>query len=96
VSDAAPRSRARPTFAESFPRDPALDEVVDAFARGDYGHVRARAPEVARAAAPDVKRAADELLSRTRPDPLAKVFFGLTLGLLSLLSGYWWWKAGHG
>jgi hypothetical protein len=85
----------RPAFARGFPREPALDALVLAFMRGDFGRVRRDAPGVvAGAASSEVKKAAEEVLERTKPDPLAKVFFGLTAFLLVFLSAYWWWKAG--
>ncbi len=84
-----------PPFALAFPRDPVLDALVDAFARGDFGRVRADAPGViAAAASPEVRAAAEELVARTRPDPLAKWFFALAAALLVFLSAYWEWKAG--
>lgn len=86
---------ASPSFAASFPRDPALDALVVAFARGDFRRVRRDGPLLARSAAsPDVRAAALTLVDRTRPDPLALVFFGLATALLVFLSAYWWWRAG--
>lgn len=84
-----------PSFAEGFPRDPALDALVAAFARGDYARVRRDGPAiVASSAPPEVRAAAGVLMARTRPDPLSVVFFALAAALLVVLSGYWWWKAG--
>jgi len=91
-------SSVRPAFAREFPRDPALDALVLAFARGDFRRVREEGPRlVAAAASDDVRAAVGELVRRTRPDPLAALFFGLAAALLVFLSVYWWWKAGaHG
>ncbi len=84
-----------PSFALDFPRDPGLDALVAAFTRGDYARVRRDGPGVvASSASPEVRAAAEELMARTRPDPLSAVFFGLAAALLLVLSVYWWWKAG--
>jgi hypothetical protein len=84
----------RPRFAEGFPRDPDLDALVQSFARGDFGSVRREAARVIEGGtSPEVRAAASELLSRTEPDPLSRVFFLLTAGLLAFLSVYWWWHA---
>ena len=88
-------SRDRPRFVEKLPRDEALDPVVAAFCRGDFARVRRDVPAIAASgASAEVRAAAAELLSRTRPDPLSYLFFGLTAALLVALTGYWWWKAG--
>jgi hypothetical protein len=90
----AERGGDRPSFAEGFPSDPALAALLAAFARGDFGRVRRDAPAlIANASSPDVRAAAEELLLRTRPDPLTQVFFLLTGALLVFLSVYWWWRA---
>ncbi len=84
-----------PAFAKDYPNDPALDALVAAFDRGDFGRVRREAPRLARAAPSDaVRLAAEELALRTRPDRLSIVFFGLTALLLVFLASYWWWRAG--
>jgi len=84
-----------PRFAEAYPREPALDALVLAFARGDYGRVSRDAPALIKTASePLVRGAAMDLLARTRPDPLSHVFFLLTVALLVFLSVYWWWRAG--
>ncbi len=87
-------ARARPSFAATYPEDAALDPLVAAFERGDFGRVRREAPRLIASGPDDVRAAAADLLQRTRPDPLARVFFALALGLLVFLAVYWWWKAG--
>jgi hypothetical protein len=83
------RSR-RPTFAQELPRTPELDEVVDAFARGDYASVRARASRLEQSSAdPMVRKAARTLLDRTRPDPLAVVLLVVAGLILATLSSWW-------
>jgi len=88
---------ASPPFAAAFPREPALDALVAAFARGDFGRVRRDAPGlIAGASAPEVRAAATELLARTRPDPAAAALFAMAAALLVGLSAYWWVRAGAG
>jgi hypothetical protein len=80
----------RPSFASDFPRQPALDALVDAFARGDYAHVRAEAPGLAGSTEdPAVREAAKTLIERTRPDRLAVGLLVLTGLLLAAMTGYW-------
>jgi hypothetical protein len=77
-------------FARDFPVHARLDALVDAFARGDYAHVRAEAPGLIDSAEPqDVREAARVLLERTRPDPLAALLLALTAALLAFLAVYW-------
>jgi hypothetical protein len=84
-----------PAFAKDFPSDPALDALVAAFDRGDFGRVRRDGAKLVSGAAPsEVKAAARVLVARTGADPLSIVLFALTAGLLVFLAGYWWWKAG--
>jgi hypothetical protein len=81
----------RPAFAEDFPRTADLDEVVGAFARGDYARVRA-ASDSARTVErrPDgVRKAARALFDRTRPDPLAVALLVIA-GLLLVTMATWW------
>ncbi len=81
---------ARPFFARDFPRSDALDELVDAFAAGDYGWVRVRAPELARSTLDAaVRDAARELVARTVPDRGAVWLVVLAAALLAILSAYW-------
>jgi hypothetical protein len=80
----------RPSFARDFPREPGLDALVEAFARGNYARVRAEAVSLAASSgAEDVRRAAQELLARTKPDPMALGLLALTGALLVVLSTYW-------
>ena len=77
-------------FAVDFPASPELDALVDAFARGDYAHVRAEAPKLEKATEDvAVRAAARTLLERTRPDPLAVRLLLLTGVLLLVLTGWW-------
>jgi hypothetical protein len=85
----------RPNFARDFPRDAELDELVAAFAAGNYALVRRRAPELARRATdPQVAAAAADLVRRLSPDPLALYLIGVTAVLLVVLS-IWAWLHGH-
>lgn len=79
-----------PAFAREFPRDPALDEIVIAFTRGDYARVRSEVPKLVTSTDDErVKAAARLLEERTRPDPTAKYFFYFTAALLVMLSIWW-------
>jgi hypothetical protein len=80
----------RPLFARDFPRTPALDALVGAFARGDYARVRAEGPKLAESAEDSsVRRAALTLVEHTAPDPLATWLLVLAGALLVALSVYW-------
>jgi hypothetical protein len=80
----------RPSFAAGFPASPELDELVAAFARGDYARVRVDGPKLAETSGDDAVRvAARTLVERTRPDPLAVKLVLLTGLLLVALAGWW-------
>ncbi|HXN32238.1 MAG TPA: hypothetical protein VN894_10270 [Polyangiaceae bacterium] len=80
----------RPIFSNGFPRTPALDALVEAFARGDYGRVRLEGRKLAGSAPDeDVRAAARSIVARTAPDPLALWLLALAAGLLVVLSAYW-------
>ena len=79
-----------PAFAADFPRDDALDALVDAFARGDYGAVRSGTTALLATDATDaVKTAARTLRERTSADPAARLLF-LFAGALLVLLTVWW------
>jgi hypothetical protein len=78
----------RPAFARDFPREPALDELVEAFAQGNYARVRAEAPRLA-SEDPAVRDAARTLVDRTRPDPVAAGLVAMTGALLLAVTAYW-------
>lgn len=83
-----------PSFARAFPRSPDLDALVEAFARGDYASVRARAPDLERSSDdPAIKEAARTLVERTRPEPLAVALLAVAALLLSVLAA---WAIVHG
>ena len=84
---ACPLRVAPPSRRPFPPRDRFLDALVEAFARGDYASVRARAPEVERSSDdPAVKQAARTLADRTRPDPLAVGLLAIAAVLLTVLA----------
>jgi hypothetical protein len=90
VSDDDIEAWGMPAFARDFPKDPELDALVVAFARGDYQAVRQRAPTLAASTTdPDVKRAAELLRERIEPDPLARLLFLIAAALLIVLTSYW-------
>jgi hypothetical protein len=79
-----------PEFARDFPEEPRLDALVRAFAEGDYARVRRDVPDLVKTAESEaVKRAAEELVRRTKADPLMVWLLVLTGALLLALSVYW-------
>jgi hypothetical protein len=79
-----------PSFARDFPRDPELDALVEAFAKGNYARVREEAPKLAKKAeSEEVRRAAKVLRERLEPDPLAKSLLLLTAALLVAISSWY-------
>jgi hypothetical protein len=89
----APATEHRPAFAEGYPRDPALDALVEAFERGDFGHVRVAAPRLAETTRdPIVKQAALDLRARIEPDPMAR---WVVLGTGALLAFLVFWFYSH-
>jgi hypothetical protein len=80
----------RPAFARDFPRTPALDALVDAFARGDYARVRAEGPKLAESESDDaVRLAARALVAHTGADALAIWLLVIAGALLVVVSVYW-------
>jgi hypothetical protein len=93
-SAASPR-RHRLLFAAAYPRDEALDALVDAFEAGNYERVRVEAPKLAKATDdPAVARAARDLAKRLEADPLA-VRMVLGAGALLLFLTYWFFSHAH-
>ncbi len=81
-----PAGPRRPPFLQGFPDDPELQQLVEAFARGNYAFVRREAENVARRATNRaVREAARELRCRVDPDPLARLLLILALLLLAAL-----------
>jgi hypothetical protein len=84
----------RPSFAESFPRHPDLDALLDAFVRGDYARVRLGAAHLIQSSKdPAVLRAAALVVERTSADPAAKLLLVIGALLIAVVGG--WWMA-HG
>jgi hypothetical protein len=80
----------RPSFAKDFPRTPALDQLVEAFARGDFARVRSEGPRLAESTDDAaVREAARALVDRTAPDRLAVGLLIVTGVLLATMTGYW-------
>jgi hypothetical protein len=85
----------RPPFARWFPPDPELEDLVTAFAAGDYRTVRSEAPRLAeRTGDPRVRRAALELRERIEPDPMQLYLMGLAAVLLFFLT-LWFYLHKH-
>jgi hypothetical protein len=83
-------ARDRPLFAEDYPREPALDELVRAFEDGDYARVRESAPKLAASTEdPVVRASALDLRSRIDADPIAKALLVFTGALLVALTVWW-------
>ena len=78
-------------FTRSFPDDPELKRLVQAFDSGDYYTVRSGAPALAeRTTDPAVRKAALELRRRIEPDPAQLYLLGLTLALLVFLVAWFY------
>jgi hypothetical protein len=85
----------RPPFARWFPPDPELEDLVSAFAAGDYRTVRIEAPRLAqRTGDPRVRRAALELRERIEPDSMQIYLLALTAVLLVFLT-LWFYAHRH-
>lgn len=85
----------RPAFSKNYPREPELDQLVQAFVDGNYARVFTEAPRLARSTEdPEVAQAALDLHRRTRPDPLALAMLGGT-GALLLLLILWFYTHRH-
>jgi hypothetical protein len=76
------RGEERPRFLLEFPRDPALEPLIEAFEAGNYARVRREAPALAKGGSdPAVRRAAEELLARIEPDPGVLLLLAVAVGL---------------
>jgi hypothetical protein len=79
-----------PSFARDFPKNEELDELVAAFARGDYKTAAAGGVALAKKTDDNaVKKAALLIAERTKPDPMSRVLLLLTATLLVFLSVWW-------
>lgn len=86
-----------PIFADNFPSDDKLNELVLAFERGDYALVREGGRRILdeRPARPnDVRSATRELLRRIDPDPIAVYLLAGAALLLVFLSLWYWTHTG--
>lgn len=76
-----------PVFAQRYPRDEALDALLETFERGDYASVREGAQKlISSTTKPAVRQAAEDLLRRLEPDPLARYLLGAASLLLVFFS----------
>jgi hypothetical protein len=78
----------RPSFARNFPRTPELDALVDAFARGDYAHVRAAAHDLEGVAEPAVREAVRTLVLRTKPDPIVVTLLAIAAATFVVIAAW--------
>lgn len=85
-----PDGRERPAFIFQYPRhDPQLNRLVDAFERGDFRLVGRGAKTLANTTADtEVQRAALDLLKRTQPHPLVRLFLLSAFLLFTFLVGW--------
>ncbi len=91
-----PEGWERPGFVLDFPKDPDLDRLVRAFELGNYTFVREHGKKlVASSSDEGVKSAASELLRRIEPDPLVKILFAMSVGLLLFMVFYAYRSHGH-
>jgi hypothetical protein len=85
-----------PAFTAGWPRDEALEQLVEAFVRGDHRRVREEAPGLAaRTEDDEVRRCALELRTRIEPDPMGKTLIVIA-GLLLAFLAYWYLVHRHG
>jgi hypothetical protein len=91
-----PEGWERPGFVLDFPKDPELDRLVRAFELGNYAFVREHGKKLAESSSDEgVKNAAGELLRRIEPDPLVKILFAMSIGLLLFMVFYAYRSHGH-
>ena len=88
-SEVDAQGRERPHFLLRFPVDAALEELIDAFERGNYKKVRELSPGlIARSERAEVQAAARELLRRIEPDPLLKFILFASMALFVAVVAY--------
>lgn len=82
--------RERPAFVFDYPKQNAeLNTLVEAFEQGNFRLVRKRAQSLAETSVdPEVKKAAIDLLGRTEPDPLIRLFLLVALLLFTFLAAW--------
>ena len=79
-----------PAFAKGWPNDPALQALLEAFAKGNYAQVRAEAPKLAEQTQdPAVRAAAKDLRRRIDPDPVSSILLLLAVALLVVLASHY-------
>jgi hypothetical protein len=84
--------RERPAFLLNFPEVPELERLIAAFERGDFKMVREQAPTLIASTKDDeVRAAAQQLITRTQPDPVLKLFLMTSLGLLLFVTLWVYW-----
>lgn len=82
------REPRKPAFLSTLPATPEIDELARLFEQGNYAALRKRAKELSPAAEPRVQAGIDELVLRTRPEPLLLWIFGLSFVLLVLVTAF--------
>lgn len=84
------RELERPVFAQNWPTEPSLEELVLAFAAGNYARVKKEAPARAREAQergePELAAHFRELGERVSPEPLARALFLAAFLLIAALA----------
>lgn len=84
-----------PLFARTYPDDPALRSLVQAFVQGNYAKIHAESEALAkRSEDPRIAAAARDLRRRIEPDPLALWMLG-GMALLLLFLVFWFYTHRH-
>jgi hypothetical protein len=84
------RPNKRPVFARSYPSDPEVDRLLQAFEAGNYGLVRTDATALAdRTEDEAVRDAALDLRRRIEPTPTSVYLWAIGVGLVVFLFGYY-------
>ncbi len=80
----------RPAFARSYPRNPEIDRLLQAFEAGNYGLVRSEAGALAERTDDDASRdAALDLRRRIEPGPTSVYLWAIGVALVVFLFGYY-------
>lgn len=81
----------RPSFAKERFEHAELEELVTAFARGNFAFVREKGAALAsrKDESDEIRQTARDIVDRTQPDPWAKFLFVVAALLLLVVASYW-------